>query len=111
MTTKSKAKKVASLPQPGAGIPTLENLLGSILDRLPPDAVKSIAGMPPLDEAERETFEGQVVELAQALAVDRVCGVEHVPNAATRRAIRDARAGKDVTEYASLADALADLGI
>lgn len=107
---KAKVKRAAA-PGARAGIPTLEALLGSILDRLPPDAVKSIAGMSPLDEAERETFEGQVVELAQALAADRVCGVDHTPNAATRRAIRDARAGKDVTEYATLADALADLGI
>jgi hypothetical protein len=37
--------------------------------------------------------------------------VDHTPNAATRKTIRDARAGKDVTEYASLADALADLGL
>jgi hypothetical protein len=110
MTTKPKAKR-AGAAAPGVGIPTLESLLGSILDRLPPDAVASIAGMPPLGEAERGTFEGQVVELAQALAADRACGVDHTPNAATRRAIRDARAGKDVTEYASLADALADLGI
>lgn len=108
---KAKVKRAAAAPSERAGIPTLEALLGSILDRLPPDAVKSIAGMPPLDEAERETFEGRVVELAQALAADRVCGVDHTPNAATRKAIRDARAGKDVTEYATLADALADLGI
>ena len=108
---KAKVKRTAAAPSERAGIPTLETLLGSILDRLPPDALKSIAGMPPLDEGEREAFEGQVVELAQALAADRVCGVDHTPNAATRRAIRDLEEGRDVTRYDNLADAFADLGI
>lgn len=110
MATKTRRSNAAA-SVPGATIPSLESLLGSILDQLPADAVASIAGMGPRDDRERETFAGQILDLAQSLAADRVCGVEHVPNAETRQAIRDARAGKDVTEYATLADALADLGI
>lgn len=110
MATKTK-RGAAVAPRPGAGIPSLDSLLELILDRLPLDAVKSIAGMPALEAAERKTFEGHVIELTQSLAAERVCGVTHAPNATTRHAIRDARAGKDVTRYATLADAFADLGI
>lgn len=95
----------------GTEIPSLEALLGAVLDRLPAEAVRSIAGAPPVEEAERGTFVGQVVELAQSLAADRVCGVEHVPNEETARAIRDLEKGRDVTRHASLADAFKDLGI
>ena len=110
MATKTK-RGIAAASMPGAAIPSLESLVGSILDQLPADALASIAGMGPRDDRERETFAGQILDLAQSLAADRVCGVEHVPNEETRQAIRDARDGKDVTRYDNLADAFADLGI
>ncbi len=95
----------------GTEVPSLEALVGAVLDRLPAEALRALAGSEPVAAAERGTFVGQVVELAQSLAADRVCGVEHVPNEETARAIRDARAGRDVTVYASVDEAFKDLGI
>lgn len=99
-------------------IPSLDGLLDSILDRLPREAVASIAAMRPETARKRETFADQLVRLVHARAKARVGGIEARPlpdepafDDLTRRTIRDARAGKDVTRYADLDEAFADLGL
>jgi len=99
-------------------IPSLDGLLDSILDRLPREAVASIAAMRPKAARKRETFADQLVRMVQAKARSRIGEGESRPlpdepefNELTKQTIRDARAGKNVTRYANLDEAFADLGI
>jgi hypothetical protein len=99
-------------------IPSLDGLLDSILDQLPGDVVASIAAMRPKAVRKRDTFAAQVVRMIHARARARATEAEAKPlpdepdfDDLTRRTIRDARAGKDVTRYANLDEAFADLGI
>lgn len=99
-------------------IPSLDGLLDSILDQLPGDVVASIAAMRPKAARKRDTFAAQVVRMIHARARARTAESEANPlpdvpefNELTRRTIRDARAGKDVTRYANLDEAFADLGL
>ena len=98
-------------------IPSLDALLDSILDQLPAEAVALIAEMRPRAVRKRETFADQLVRMVQVKARSRVDEAEAKPlpeepefNELTKQTIRDARAGKNLTRYANLDEAFADLG-
>ncbi len=98
--------------------PSLDDLMESILDRLPPEAVAVLASMRLEPIRRRETFADQLVKLVQAKARIRVSHAEAGPlpdepdfNEETRRAIRDVDAGKDVASYENAAEMFADWGV
>lgn len=99
-------------------IPSLDGLMESILDRLPPEAVAVLAAMRLKPAGRRETFADQLVKLVQAKARDRVADAEVEPlpdepdfNEVTRRAIRDVDAGEVAGDYESAAAMFADWGV
>ncbi|WP_337174988.1 hypothetical protein [Paludisphaera sp.] len=99
-------------------IPSLDGLMDSILDRLPPEAVDVLAAMRPRPTGRPDAFADQLVKLVQARARARVGLVEIEPlsdepdfNEETRRAIRDVDAGEGVSAYDSAADMFADWGV
>lgn len=99
-------------------IPSLDGLMESILDRLPPEAVAALASMRLKPARRRETFADQLVKLVQAKARARAADADAEPlpdepefNEETRRAIRDVDAGEGVASYESAAEMFADWGV
>lgn len=95
-------------------IPSLDALLESVLDRLPPEAVASIAAMqPPTAGA---TFADELVRRAHDRARARLdeevrpLPDEPVFNEETRQILKDVSEGKNVTRYASAEDFFAAHG-
>lgn len=96
-------------------IPTLDDLLDAVLDRLPAAAVASLAAIgKPRRPRKGETLADQIVRMTQAKAKLRIDKSGPLPdepdfNEETRRVIEDARAGKNLTRYANTAELFADL--
>lgn len=96
-------------------IPSLDDLLDAVLDRLPAEVVAPLAAMRVPERPKKgETLADQLVRMTQAKARDRVDKSGPLPdepdfNEETRRVIEDARAGKNLTRYANTAELFADL--
>ncbi|OJW13075.1 MAG: hypothetical protein BGO49_19920 [Planctomycetales bacterium 71-10] len=98
-------------------IPTLDDLLDAVLDRLSAEVVASLAAMrKPGRPKKGETLADQLVRMTQAKAKLRIDKSGPLPdepdfNEETRKVIEDARAGKNLTRYESLDDFFAAHGL
>lgn len=89
-------------------IPTLDDLLDAVLDRLPAEVVAPLAAMRAPERSKKgDSLADQLVRMTRAKARDRIARSGPLPdepdfNEETCRTIEDARAGKGLTEYESL---------
>lgn len=96
-------------------IPTLDDLLDAVLDRLPAEVVAPLAAMRAPERSKKgDSLADQLVRMTRAKARDRVAKAGPLPdepdfNEETRKVIEDARAGKNLTRYANTAELFADL--
>ncbi|WP_337175282.1 hypothetical protein [Paludisphaera sp.] len=94
-------------------IPNLDDLLESVLDRLPPEAVAAIAAMrPPVAATLADELVRRAHDRARARAHDEPRPLPDEPgfNDETRRILKDLDEGKGVKRYGSAEDFFAAHG-
>ena len=98
-------------------VPTLDQLLDSILDRLPVEAVIALAEAPPADPAPPATLADELVrklrDKAKVWLEAKSGPLPDEPdfNEETRRVLEDVREGKGLIRYDSLDALFKDMGV